>query len=267
MKDYLAELVRAAPTPLRGRQLAREYLQARILGALQRAGAMVPLAFHGGTALRFLYSSARYSEDLDFALERPSPLYDFRAYIRAIQTDLAPEGYAIAVKVSDRKTVHSAFVRFPGLLFELGLSPHRDEALAVKLEVDTRPPVGAGLATTVIRRYVTLQLQHHDRSSLLAGKLHALLRRPYLKGRDLWDLIWYLSDPGWPAPNLVLLNHALGQSGWDGQELTEETWRDAVRRRLDAIVWERVVGDVRPFLEPSADLSLLTRETLLRLIG
>ena len=63
------------------------------------------------------------------------------------------------------------------------------------------------------------------------------------------------------------MNHALGQSGWDGQELTEETWRDAVRRRLDAIVWERVVGDVRPFLEPSADLSLLTRETLLRLIG
>lgn len=267
MKDYLAELVRAAPTPLQGRQRAREYLQARILGALQRAGAMMPLAFHGGTALRFLYSSARYSEDLDFALERPSPQYDFRGYIRAIQADLAPESYAIAVKVSDRKTVHSAFVRFPGLPFELGLSPHRDEVLAVKLEVDTRPPAGAELATTVIRRYVTLQLQHHDRSSLLAGKLHALLQRPYLKGRDLWDLIWYLSDPGWPAPNLVLLNHALSQSGWDGQELTEETWRDAVRHRLDAIVWEQAVGDVRPFLEPSADPSLLTRETLLRLLG
>ena len=31
---------------------------------------MIPLAFHGGTALRFLYTSQRYSEDLDFALER-----------------------------------------------------------------------------------------------------------------------------------------------------------------------------------------------------
>jgi predicted nucleotidyltransferase component of viral defense system len=92
MKDYLAELVRTAPTLLQGRQRAREYLQARILGALQRAGAMVPLAFHGGTALRFLYSSARYSEDLDFALERSSLSYDFRGYIRAIQADLAPEG-------------------------------------------------------------------------------------------------------------------------------------------------------------------------------
>ncbi len=59
MKDYLAELIRAAPTPAHGRNVAREYLQARILGALQRAGAMVPLAFHGGTALRFLFASAR----------------------------------------------------------------------------------------------------------------------------------------------------------------------------------------------------------------
>ena len=53
MKDYLAELVRQTPTPLQGRNLAREYLQARILAALQRAGAMIPLAFHGGTACAF----------------------------------------------------------------------------------------------------------------------------------------------------------------------------------------------------------------------
>ena len=50
MKVYLADLVRAAPTPAHGRNIAREYLQARILGAMQRAGAMIPLAFHGRAA-------------------------------------------------------------------------------------------------------------------------------------------------------------------------------------------------------------------------
>ena len=30
---------------------------------------MIPLAIHGGTALRFLYAHGRFSEDLDFALE------------------------------------------------------------------------------------------------------------------------------------------------------------------------------------------------------
>jgi len=113
MKEYLAELIRAAPAPERGRNVAREYLQANILGSLQRAGAMIPLVFHGGTALRFLYAIPRYSEDLDFALERARSQYDFRAYLRAIRSEFTRQGYAVELKVSDRKVVHSAFVRFP----------------------------------------------------------------------------------------------------------------------------------------------------------
>jgi len=227
---------------------------------------MIPLAFHGGTALRFLYATRRYSQDLDFALERAQAQYDFRAYLRAIQGELQAEGYPIVLKVNDRRVVHSAFVRFPGLLYELQLSPHRDEVLAVKLEVDTHPPVGAGLTTTIVRRHVILQLQHHDRASLLAGKLHAILQRPYLKGRDLYDLLWYLSDPDWPAPNLTLLNNALEQTGWPGPRLTQATWREAVRERLQAVDWAQAVTDVRPFLESGADANLLTPENLMGLL-
>ncbi|MBS1252769.1 MAG: hypothetical protein MAG451_01811 [Anaerolineales bacterium] len=59
MKEYLVQLAGEQSTPAQAQNVAREYLQARILGSLQRAGAMIPLAFHGGTALRFLYASAR----------------------------------------------------------------------------------------------------------------------------------------------------------------------------------------------------------------
>ena len=267
MKDYLAELVRANPTPAHARNVAREYLQARILGALQRAGAMIPLAFHGGTALRFLYASARYSEDLDFALEKDERRYDFRAYLQTIKAGLTVEGYAVEFKVSDRKMVHSAFVCFPGLLYDLDLSPHRSEVLAIKIEVDTNPPPGAVLTTSIVRRHLTLHLQHHDRASMLAGKLHALLQRPYLKGRDLYDLLWYLSDPGWPAPNLILLNNALQQTGWKGKLLAKGNWRPALRKRFQTVEWQRVVNDVRPFLEPSEDPNLLTYTNLLRMLG
>ena len=267
MKEYLIHLVQSAPTPVHGRNLAREYLQARILGALQRAGAMIPLAFHGGTALRFLFASARYSEDLDFALEQDRARYDFRLYLRAIESTFNAEGYTLDLRVSDQKVVHSAFVRFRGLPYELNLSPHREEVLAVKLEVDTAPPAGAGLATTVVRRHVPLQIHHHDRASLLAGKLHAVLQRPYLKGRDLYDLLWYLSDPDWPAPNLTLLNNALQQTGWEAEPLTEDTWRKAVRHRLQAVAWAVVADDVRPFLDASADADLLTAENLMRVLS
>jgi Nucleotidyl transferase AbiEii toxin, Type IV TA system len=112
MKEYLADLVRQMPTPTQGRNVARGYLQARILATLQRAGAMIQLAFHGGTALRFLYAHGRYSEDLDFALEGDRQRYDFRGYLRAIRAELTPEGYSVELKVNDQKTVHSAFVRF-----------------------------------------------------------------------------------------------------------------------------------------------------------
>ena len=267
MKEHLAHMVHSAPTHVHGRNLAREYLQARILGTLQRAGAMIPLAFHGGTALRFLFASARYSEDLDFALEQARSQYDFRALLRAIQSTFTAEGYTLDVKVSEQKTAHSAFVRFRGLLYELDLSPHRDEVLAVKIEVDTNPPTGAGLATTVIRRHVPLQIHHHDQASLLAGKLHAVLQRPYLKGRDVYDLLWYLSDPGWPAPNLTLLNNALQQTGGEAEPLTEDTWRQAVHHRLQAVAWESVADDVRPFLDSSVDAGILTAENLMRVLG
>jgi hypothetical protein len=170
------------------------------------------------------------------------------------------------LKINDQKTVHSAFIRFPGLLFELGLSPQKNEVLAVKIEVDTNPPQGAGLSTTVVRRFVVLQLHHHDQASLLSGKLHAILQRPYTKGRDIYDLLWYLSNPSWPQPNLVLLNNALIQTNWNGDILTEKNWKLQVLSRLQNLHWESIVSDVRPFVEPSFDLNLLTLANLERVL-
>ena len=265
MKAHLIDLVQAS-TPLQGRNVAREYLQARILGVLQREGAMMSLAFQGGTCLRFLFNLPRYSEDLDFTLEGDPAVYDLRAWLPAIRAELSREGYAVALAVRDRNPVHSAFVRFPGVLHEAGLSPHPDESLAIRIEVDTRPPAGAVLETHLVRRHVTLRLHHHDRASLFAGKLHALLQRPQPKGRDLYDLVWYLSDPDWPAPNLPLLNAALRQTGWAGERLRVGNLRTTILRRLDVLAWDRVVADVRPFLERAEDMALLTQENAVRLL-
>jgi hypothetical protein len=209
----------------------------------------------------------RYSEGLDLALERSQGDYDFRTTLKGIRKSLEAEAYAVDLRVNDRRVVHSAFVRFSGLPFELGLSPHRDQVLVVKIEVDTHPPPGAALVTTVVRRHVILHLQHHDRASLLAGKLHALLQRPYLKGRDVYDLVWFLSDPDWPEPNLTMLNNALEQTGWEGPVLSERTWRNVVRDRLESAPWDRVVDDLYPFLEPRADSTLLNRETVMQVLG
>ena len=267
MKDHLRALVRGLD-PVVGRNVAREYLQARILWGLKHAGAMSPLAFHGGTALRFLYGLPRYSEDLDFALEGCRDDYDLRGWMRAVTRQLRREGYRADGSVRDRRPVQTGWIRVRGMLHEAGLTPHRDEVLGVRVEVDTRPPKGAVTETRLVRRHVSLRLHHHDRASLLASKLHAVLCRPWAKGRDIHDLAWYLGDPTWPPPNLAMLNAALTQSGAGRDHhhpLTAQTWRGAVAKRVRELPWDAIVADARPFLE-SREL-MATKGEVLGLLG
>ena len=245
----------------------REYLQAHILAALQDEGAMIPLAFHGGTALRFLYQLPRFSEDLNFALEKKGAHYDFGHLMRNVRNCLEKQGYKPIVKINDSRIVHSAFITFEELLHEFNLTGHRQELLSIKVEVDTQPPDGALLDTSVIKQHIPLHLQHHDRSSLFAGKLHAILQRPFVKGRDLYDLVWYLSDPSWPEPNVTMLNYALGQTGWSGGEVSLATWRHIVLDRINALNLTEAGKDVSPFLENSNAVQLVKKETIVKLLS
>ncbi|MFW6228360.1 MAG: nucleotidyl transferase AbiEii/AbiGii toxin family protein, partial [Alkalispirochaeta sp.] len=68
MKEQLHALVETGKTVNESTLRVREYLQARILEALQRAGAFRYWAFLGGTALRVLFRLPRFSEDLEFSL-------------------------------------------------------------------------------------------------------------------------------------------------------------------------------------------------------
>ena len=267
MKERLLELIRDAESPVHGRNLAREYLQARILTAMQDAGAMIPLAFQGGTALRFLYDLPRFSEDLDFALERPERGgSDLEKISGRVLAQLRREGYEVSEQVRRDRVVESLMIRFHDLLHETDLSPHLTERLRIRVEIDTRPPDGADLTTSIVRRHALLNLQHHDRASLLAGKLHAVLQRTWTKGRDLFDLFWYLSDRRWPGPNLTLLNNALAQTGWEGPQLEGSTWRPVVEEKVRGLDWDTVRADVEPFLEPGPHTELFTREHLLGLL-
>jgi hypothetical protein len=267
MKEHLRQLAARADTDLARGCLVREYLQARVLESLQAGGMFLRWAFVGGTALRFLFGLPRFSEDLDFSLIAPGEDAGVAPALAEVKRALTLEGYPIEVRVSERKTVASAWIRFPGLPHELGLSPHASQTLSIKVEVDTNPPRGARIETSVVRRHATLHLCHHDKASLLAGKLHAVLIRPWAKGRDLYDLAWYLADRTWPAPNLDLLNAALAQTGWKGPVLTTANWREQVRQRIEALDWEKARADVRPFLERERDLDLVTKQVLGRLLA
>jgi predicted nucleotidyltransferase component of viral defense system len=266
MKDYLAEIIAQQPNAFMKVSTAREYLQARTLQTLQDYGAFLTWAFVGGTALRFLYRMPRYSEDLDFSLVTPDAPDSFTRLLGKVRSAFESEGYLSEVKIRNQGAVQSAFIKFRGILYDLGLTPRQDQTLSVRVEIDTNPPAGATTNTTIIRRFVTLNLLHHDRSSLLAGKLHAVLSRPYTKGRDLYDLVWYLADRTWPEPNFILLNNALAQTGWRGPKLTQDNWRERVAKQMEKIKWDQAGKDVSPFLERQQDVAVLTLENVRNLL-
>jgi predicted nucleotidyltransferase component of viral defense system len=267
VKDHLRHLVEGVPGDVNQKIcIAREYLQARILQSFQDDGVFARWAFQGGTALRFLFSLPRFSEDLDFALiEGREDVVIERALERA-RSAFQAEGYDINTKCKPERTVVSAFIGFVGLLYELGLSQQRRQILSIKVEVDTNPPAGATMDTTLVRRHVTLNLYHYDKASLLSGKLHALLSRSWCKGRDLYDLVWYLADRSWPEPNLPLLNSALSQTRWTGPELVAGNWRSVLLDKMKGLDWKAARADVLPFLERPREVDLIHPEHFFKLL-
>lgn len=266
MKEQIRQIIADTADPLQSRNRIREYLQARILQFLHERGLFRSWIFHGGTALRFLYQLPRYSEDLDFSLCQPNEAFDFEEAVSKVRQWFESEAYRIDLRTRASRVVKSARIRFPGLLYELGLSLRRTQTMSIKIELDSRPPAGGKTETSVIRRYILLNIFHYDKPSLLSGKLHALLDRSYIKGRDLYDIFWYLSDPSWPKPNIAFLNNALNQTGWSGPKIDKNNWTEVLAQKLKTIDWGRAIEDVRPFLERAADIKLMTRDNVSKLL-
>ncbi|NBC29427.1 MAG: hypothetical protein GVY29_05475 [Spirochaetes bacterium] len=263
MRSEALEIARQYDDPGERLNVLREYVQVQILRSFHEAGVFTCLSFVGGTALRFVYAVPRFSVDLDFSVEVASQ-YEPRGWLQKLDRTLRLGGYEATVTWNDRGVVHSGWVRLAGLLQALDLASHPNQKLAVKLEMDSRPPAGATMARTVVTRHALLALQHHDLPSLMAGKIHAAVTRTAVKGRDWYDLVWYLSRVPPVRPNEVLLTEALGQTR---QDLAQEDWRALLAAQVESLDIPTVQTDVRPFLEHPEESEWITREHLQGLLG
>ncbi len=265
MKDYVLELAAKQSGMNAKLNVMREYLQAYILRVMHDNGAFSNLAFVGGTALRFLHRLPRFSEDLDFSAENiKGPA--FAELMRKIKEELSLAGYKVGVKFNDQKIVNSAFVKIGGLMKDAGISAFAEHNISIKIEVDTNPPKGAVTETMIVNKYFPLSFLTYEKGSLFAGKVHAVLSREYTKGRDYFDLGWYLSKWFGITPNIVQLNNALKQTGWKKEFPTEKTWRNVVLGVANKVDWSKVKKDAENFLERPEDMGVFTKENILHLL-
>ena len=264
MKTRALELATATTDPVQRLNVLREYVQASVLRSYHESEAFQSISFVGGTALRFLYGLQRFSEDLDFALETAHG-YSPDDWVAKLRRDLGFAGFDASVTWNDRETVHVGWVRIAGLLSEAGLAPLPDQKLSVKLEIDTRPPEGARTENRVVNRHFLVAFRHHDLSSLMAGKIHALAARAYTKGRDWYDLLWYRAQSPPVDPNLQLLQEALDQTEGAGTHEASD-WRQIIGSALDRLDVRNVRADVAPFLERNEEADLLSEENLRQML-
>lgn len=237
-------------------QATREITQEIVLAALGRTDFFQRAGFQGGTCLRIFHGLNRSSEGLDFALQTPQEAFTLGPYLDALAKELTAYGYGLEVDDS------------LGNLLRLNYRPTTGppRKLRVKLEVDANPPAGAAFETRYLDFPFPSALCVFDLPSLFAGKLHAVLCRTYLKGRDWYDFVWYTARK--TRINHDLLTSALGQSGpWKGRQVrTDRDWcLHQLRARIEATNWKQARDDVRRFVKPGEvpSLDLWNREFFL----
>lgn len=233
---------------------SREFLQILCLKIMYDKGFLDKLAFVGRTALRIIFDMRRFSEDLDFSLVHKRG-YNFFYINSELIRGFELYGLKMESKPKEERNVHSAFLKFRGLLEELGISPLVSQVLSVKIEVDTNPPLGGNLVTTYVNKTYPLNITHFDLPSMFATKLSACFYRKYTKGRDFYDLVWYLGKK--IKPNLPLLNNAIRQTQGKNPRIDERNFKEFLLEHIAKIDFNSVKKDVERFLEDKAELKLL----------
>jgi predicted nucleotidyltransferase component of viral defense system len=234
----------------------RESLHHLLLQEADRKGAFSQICFLGGTALRIIFGLDRFSEDLDFsASPNLTKSFQLEALMKAIERSLQGFEFDCAVeKLRTERNVQSCFFSFKGILHQMDRSFRTQQKLAIKFDVDCRPPAGAVEVVSPITGERVYKVRHYDLSSLFAGKLHALLYRVYTKGRDLYDFLWYAGRQ--TKVNGPLLENAIEQTEGMRIELTDDRLRELLLEKFKKIDFEKAKKDVAPFLANPESISL-----------
>lgn len=188
--------------------LLREYLQYRILRLIYRSKHAQKLVFLGGTCLRLIHANPRFSEDLDFD-NRGLDTAQFKELGSEVQAGLADEGYTVTSDIRSR-TAYRCKVRFPGLLFQQGLSGHAEQTVLIQFDTEPQRYQYEPELQRIAKFGVATSIPCCSQELLLAQKCHAILDRPRNKGRDFYDVVFLLSRG--IAPDLEYARQRIGVS-------------------------------------------------------
>ena len=245
-----------------------EIMQEIALLGLWRSKFFEHAAFYGGTALRILYKLDRFSEDLDFSLLKSSTHFQIEKYNEFIKIELESFGFEVMVSQKEKMStnIQSAFIKAGTKTQLLQVQApqkfidkiHRNKMITIKMEIDIDPPLNFETETKILLEPIPFFVKSYQLPYLFSGKMHALLCRKWgdrVKGRDWYDLVWYISK-NIPV-NLKHLKTRLIQSNHFPleKELTAVLLNTMILDRINSVDFEKAKRDILPFVrDPSSVL-------------
>ena len=219
------------------RNFLREYLQYKILESLFAYKTAAKLMFIGGTAVRVAHNSQRFSENLDFDSKNLSAL-EFQSLIAKLEKELNRLSLKTSIRIVTKDAFY-AYIKFSEILYDLNLSPLRDEKLHIRIDsYDQGVPYSPSIIT-LDKFDVYRNIRVAPGNILLAMKLAAILSRKRATGRDYFDAS-FLTSRGF-TPNFDFLKNKL-------KVQTMSEVRELLFAQIDTVDLEKLAEDVVPFL-------------------
>ena len=269
-------------TPTDYKNALKEIMQEIVLLGLSRQKFFQEAAFYGGTALRIAHGLGRFSEDLDFTLDKPNSKFDISIYLKGIEEEFKAYNLNLIAekkqKINDTD-IDSAFLKANTLEHLLTIegvnSPwsgtNKNDLIKIKLEIDTNPPFPSGRSEILnLLEPIPFSYRILTLPSLFGGKLHAIICREYkgerIKGRDYYDFIWYITKK--VKPDFDYLKGKLCESGvWDNEaDFNLDDLKGLLTKRFESIDWIKAKQDVAPFIKDGRELEIWSAKFFISLM-
>ena len=216
--------------------ILREYIQCKILEIIFDSRIGSNLSFIGGTVLRIMHGTSRFSEDIDFDNFNLSAK-DFFEVSELIKTKLELEGFNVKVQIFNKHNTYHYHI-IPGLLYKNKLSAHVSESLLVKVDMQAQGFVYVPEKKLLKKFDVLTQINVTPVDILLSMKLNAVFSRKRIQGRDFYDITFLLSKT---KPNYDFLKQKLDISN-------SKQLKNKLLDKCKELNFEKLVKDIEPLV-------------------
>lgn len=219
-----------------------EYLQHEFLDSLYKQKGAEKLSFIGGTAIRIVYGSQRFSEDLDF--DNYGLNYaNFNALLEKACREIQIKGFELEYRIFKKEEAFHAYLRFPSILRQYEISAHHLEKIFVAVDAEKKKKLVEPEIKLLNRFGVFRNIIVNKSSVLLAQKLLAILYRKRGRGRDFYDAS-FLSGLTKPDYGYLKLT----------TKYDKDKFIEALKRRCAKLNYQLLAKDVQPFLFEMAEI-------------